>query len=167
MSWKMTNKVKQYVKTMKARGLDVTSQLKEVQENATLLAIEKATELTPPTEDSNNGTGTITGNLKSAWARDSVKVCKKKGDRYITELNNKVEYASFVNDGHRMSKHFVPGLIINPHSGLLEKAPDGMGGGIMVGTKTSYVPGIFMKEAALKTYQESVESQIDELLKGL
>lgn len=167
MSWKITNKVKQYAKTMKARGTDITAQLKEVQENATLLAIEKATELTPPTDDSNNGTGTITGNLKSAWARDSIEVCKKKGNRYITELNNKVEYASFVNDGHRMSKHFVPGLIINPHSGLLEKAPDGMGGGIMVGTKTTYVPGIFMKEAALKTYEESVESQIDELLKGL
>ena len=165
--WKMNNAVSQYVNEMKKRNKDFQSQLKEIQENATLIAIEKATEMTPPIEDVIRGTGTITGTLKSSWAKDSIKECKIKGHRYITELKNSVEYASFVNDGHRLDKHFVPGLIINPYSGLLEKAPEGMKGGIMVGTKTHYIQGIFMKQAALRAYEKSVIAQIDKLMKEL
>lgn len=40
----------------------------------------------------------------------------------------------------------------------------------MVGTKTSYVPGLYMVDAAKKVYQETVESeahkQIEKLFNG-
>lgn len=142
--------------------------VKEVLENATIEAIDTAVSKTPPNEYSNNGTGTITGTLKSAWSRDSIIEAKKNGDgKYITTLCNKEYYASFVNDGHIMDKHFVPGLIINPYTGLLEKMPAGMDGGIVVGTKTKYVVGKYMKENALITFYNSLNKQSKEILKRL
>ena len=78
------------------------------------------------------------------------------GGSVRTELNNNMQYASYVNDGHRVDKHFVPGLIINGN--LLERSPDGSGG-IMVGTKTSYVQGKYMKEAGIGRYLTSCDRQ--------
>lgn len=165
--WAIKNELKKTLNTLKKNKVDFNRMLMEIQENATLRAIEKATDMTPPTEDMDNGTGTITGRLKSAWSQDSIKKAYKKNKLWVTELKNSVEYASYVNDGHRMDKHFVPGLIINPFSGKIEKAPDGMNTGIMVGTKTKYVNGIFMKEAAIKEYEQAVKRQIDKLLKDV
>lgn len=142
--------------------------IKNIQEAATIDAIQTAVEKTPPTpDDSPRGTGMITGTLKSAWARDSIVESKKRGNKYITVLCNKEYYASFVNDGHRMDKHFVPGLMINPYSGLLEKMPAGMEGGIMVGTKTKYVTGKYMKENAITKYYNSLNNQAERMLENM
>ncbi|MFR2781274.1 MAG: hypothetical protein ACLTBL_09905 [Clostridium sp.] len=75
-----------------------------------------------------------------------------------TELNNHMQYASYVNDGHRVDKHFVPGLIKN--GSLLERSPDGSGG-LMVGTKTTYVKGKYMKQKAIGKYRSVVRIELD------
>ena len=75
-------------------------------------------------------------------------------------LANNVEYASYVNDGHRMDKHFVPGLYVNQYSGLLEFDPTAEVG-LMVGTKTKYVKGRFMKEKAIEAYEKTVLEILD------
>ena len=67
-----------------------------------------------------------------------------------------------MNDGHRMDKHFVPGLVINGN--LLEQDPDGEGG-IMVGTKTSYVEGKYMKEKAIGRYRSVVRTELEKRVK--
>ena len=84
------------------------------------------------------------------------------GGSVYTELNNNMQYASYVNDGHRVDKHFVPGLIVNGN--LLERSPDGSGG-IVVGTKTTYVPGKHMKEAAIGRYRSVVRSELEKRVK--
>ena len=33
----------------------------------------------------------------------------------------------------------------------------------MVGTKTSYVPGLYMADAAKKVYQETVKTELDKI----
>ena len=58
----------------------------------------------------------------------------------------------------RVDKHFVPGLIVN--GDLLEKSPDGSGG-IMVGTKTTYVKGKYMKQKAVGKYRAVVRKELD------
>lgn len=63
-----------------------------------------------------------------------------------------------MNDGHRMDRHYVPGLIKNGN--LLERDPDGEGG-IMVGTKTTYVKGKYMKQKAIKRYKKVVKAELD------
>lgn len=141
-------------------------ELTAVAKGATIRAVEKAAELTPPTLDDLSGTNTRSGEMKQHWATDSRMVPVKRGGTYVTELNNGKQYASYVNDGHRMDRHFVPGLVINPESGMLEYNPDGKGG-IVVGTKTRYVEGLFMEEAAHEEYHRVVRAEAERLRRML
>lgn len=164
---KLQNTYKDIIYKLKKSRNNIPSVMKDILERATYDALETAINATPPTEgDSVRGTGMITGNLKSAWSRDSIKESIKRDNKYITVLANNEHYASYVNDGHRLDKHFVPGLIINPYSGLLEKSPDGKGG-IMVGTKTNYIPGKYMKEQAIETFKETLKKESVRILNVL
>ena len=79
-----------------------------------------------------------------------------------------MEYASYVNDGHRMDKHFVPGLYLNETSGLLEYDPGKRSEvGMMVGTKTKYVEGLHMTDAATETYKQTVKTEADALCRRI
>ena len=130
--------------------------------DATLRAIETAQNKTPPPADSLGGTNTRTGELKQHWATDSRTEPEVQNGQYVTELNNNKEYASYVNDGHRMDKHFVPGLYVNESSGLLEYDPSRRDEvGIRVGTKTQYVEGVHMAEAGRHAYEETVDAELE------
>ena len=139
--------------------------LPDLATEATYAAIEAATDVTPPAGDL-TGTKTRSGELKAHWATDSITEPKKRGRRLVTHLANGVSYASYVNDGHRMDRHFVPGLYINPYSDLLEYDPN-YPGGITVGTKTKYVPGLYMAEAGEKAYAKAIDAGIDALLEEI
>lgn len=149
--------------------------LASIAKGATQRAVEKATELTPPTLDDLSGTNTRSGEMKQHWASDSKVNPVHRGDTYVTELNNDKQYASYVNDGHRMDRHFVPGLVINPYSGKLEMVSEGYRDalgvnhlpGIVVGTKTQYVKGLFMEEAAHEEYHRVVRAEFPKLRKLL
>lgn len=142
-------------------------ELSAIAKGATIRAVEKATELTPVgVEKPLAGTNTRSSGMKQDWAAKSKTTPQRRGNTYVTELNNDKKYASYVNDGHRMDRHFVPGLVINPESGMLEYNPDGKGG-IVVGTKTKYVKGLFMKEAAREEYHRVVRMEVDRLRRML
>jgi len=155
------------INTLKNKGADMPKILAESQELATLYAIDKATEMTPPNNDTAlRGTGAITGQAKAHWASDSISRPEVTGDEYKTILANNMHYISYLNDGHRMDMHFVPGLMINPYNGLLEKVDPEMGG-IMVGTKTKYVKGLYMKQAAINVYKDMMLEQLNSEIRGL
>lgn len=135
-------------------GQDIQKIVDEVNTGATIEAVRVATEKTPPNGAAIAGTGTRTGQLAQHWALDS----DTHSVRGTTKLANNMQYASYVNDGHRMDKHFVPGLIQN--GPLLERVPASMGG-IMVGTKTTYVKGLYMKEAGIKRWRKVVRTELD------
>ena len=78
----------------------------------------------------------------------------------MTVLANSMQYASYVNDGHNVTKHFVPGLTINETSGLIEEDPDNKGV-IIVGTKTTYVEGKYMTQKAIGKYRSVVRKELD------
>ena len=139
-------------------------ELSAIVQGATMRAVEKATELTPPTMDDLKGTNTRTGELKQHWATDSKTKPQKNGNTYETTLANNMEYASYVNDGHRMDRHFVPGLVINEETGMLEYNPN-KEGGIVVGTKTAYVEGLFMTEKAIEEYKKVARTECEKLAK--
>lgn len=146
------------VKRLQNIAAMLPGRLNDIAKTATERAVEKAAELTPPTQNDLRGTNTRTGEMKQHWATDSDTNPQKRGKDLVTRLANDKEYASYVNDGHRMDRHFVPGLYINPYSGMLEYAP-GADVGIVVGTKTAYVPGLFMVDEAKKVYQETVQTE--------
>lgn len=138
------------------------SELSNIAKNATIRAVEKAVDMTPPLENDLRGTNTRSGGMKQHWPTDSDTIPQKAGGKYTTILANNKDYASYVNDGHRMDRHFVPGLYVNPSSGMLEINPDGTGG-LVVGTQTSYVPGLHIEEAAQEEYHRVVQSEAEKL----
>ena len=154
--------LEQRMEQLKAMQPKIDGKIASAAQNATLRAMEKAAELTPPTAKDLRGTNTRTGEMKQHWSSDSKPKPTKNGGSYTTILANNMQYASYVNDGHRMDRHFVPGLYINPDSGMLELMP-GAKVGIVVGTKTAYVPGLFMVEAAKEEYSRVVKTELADL----
>ena len=135
---------------------DVPAIIDEVAETATTAAVEKAAENTPP----NGGARIVGPNLRSgdmaqSWATDSITT----PNRGKTLLANLQQYASYVNDGHRVDKHFTSHLAIE--GGQLVGKPDG-DGGLVVGTKTQYVPGLYMKEKAIGVYRDTVRRMLQQ-----
>lgn len=150
-------------------GADVPNIMAAAAEGATIEAVRVATENTPPNNAAIAGTNTRSGQMAQHWALDSVTKpmfgALSGGREFITILANNMQYASYVNDGHRVDKHFVPGLIIN--GGMLEKLSSewSYGQGIVVGTKTTYVKGLYMTEKAKKAYRRTVRKELDMRIK--
>ena len=143
--------------------------LVKAQEEATKRAFEAAADATPPKAGTGRGpymgTNTVTGQLKARWAMDSKTkpeyTAADGGTRkYRTFRRNDMEYASYVNDGHRLDRHFVPGLYVNPDSGLLEYDP-AADVGLIVGTKTFYVKGEFMVDKGTEAYERAILAHLD------
>lgn len=156
--------LEEYILKLEAAQAALPALLSDAAKNATLRAVEAAQDKTPPTADSLSGTNTRSGELKQHWAADSKIIPEQQGDQFVTELANNKDYASYVNDGHRMDKHFVPGLYVNPASGLLEYDPGRKGEvGIMVGTRTQYVPGVYMLEAGQQTYEDTIKAEMEQV----
>lgn len=135
---------------------DIPKIIDEVAEVATIEAVRKARDNTPPNGNAPlAGTNMRTGAMAAAWEKDSI-TTPTHGK---TVLVNSQLYASYVNDGHRVDQHYVPGLY--PNGGLLERVDPNVGG-IVVGTQTSYVKGLFMKEKAIGKYRSTVYRMLSE-----
>lgn len=158
--------LQEYIKKLEAAQAALPEMLADVARNATLRAVEAAQDKTPPTTDSLSGTNTRTGELKQHWATDSRTEPERQGGEIVTELNNNKEYASYVNDGHRMDKHFVPHLTVEPSSGLLQ-IDMSKPGGMMVGTKTTYVEGLHMSDAGIEAYKNTVKIETEKAVNKL
>ena len=148
---------------LRKAGKDIPKIMADVAEGGTIEAVRVATENTPPNGGADiAGTNMRSGDMAQHWTTDSQTVpmggALSGGLIFRTVLANNMQYASYVNDGHRVDKHFVPGLTVN--GGMLEEDPDGEGG-IMVGTKTTYVEGKYMKEKAIRRYRKVVKIELD------
>lgn len=141
---------------------NLPSELSDIMRGATLRAVETATDLTPTTGRYLAGTNTRSGKMKQQWAKDSKTQPQISGTNIITTLENSQEYASYVNDGHRMDRHFVPGLYVNPATGQLEYDPTA-DVGVVVGTRTQYVQGLFMVDKAKREYKKVLREEAKRL----
>lgn len=163
MSYKVS--LQQRLQQLKKAQAELPDIMYKVQKDATLRAVEAATDATPPKA----GTGRLAGQnmlasgLKEHWATDSkvepIGGALSDGSTYATVLANNLEYASYVNDGHRMDRHFVPGLYIDENGQLVKDLSRDVG--IVVGTKTKYVKGEFMVDKAKEAYEKTVLSELD------
>lgn len=150
--------IRKRLKQLYELGEDVPKIIDEVNTGAAIEAVRVATENTPPNTGNLAGTGMRTGQLAQHWTLDS-ETTSRNG---VAFLRNNMQYASYVNDGHRMDMHFVPGLIVN--NGLVERVHADEGG-IMVGTRTKYVRGFYMKEKAIKRWQKVVRLELDKRIR--
>ena len=96
----------------------------------------------------------ILGTLSKAKYLIGKLLSQKNGTRYISLKTIRLLSGSVIG----VIGIVVPGLIINGN--LLEMSPDGSGG-IMVGTKTSYVQGKYMKEAGIGRYRDVVRTELE------
>lgn len=152
-----------FIQALKKQKEKLSAAMVNIAREATFAAVEAATEKTPPISDV-KGTHTRSGALKAHWATDSMTEPKKRARELVTTLRNNMYYASYVNDGHRMDRHFVPGLYINPFSDQLEyDAARKDEVGIMVGTQTDYVEGLYMAEAGDAAYGATVKAMAQDL----
>lgn len=165
-----TNAFRAYLTKMQKAQKDFPGVLAGACKKATLRAVEATTDATPPKADTGRGpyigANTVTGELKQHWAADSQVEPSVSGAAIQTALRNNLPYASYVNDGHRLDRHFVPGLHINEQSGLLEYDP-GADVGIVVGTKTKFVKGEFMVERGKEAYSETLKEELGPRVKEL
>ena len=171
MSYTVT--LQQRIQQLKKAQAKLSKVLAEVAKGATMRTVEAAQDATPPKAGTGRlgGTHTLTGELKAHWATDStiepIGGALSGGKTYISFLANNMEYASYVNDGHRMDKHFVPGLYVGV-DGQLEYDPEVaelQAGGLVVGTKTKYVKGEFMTDKAREAYEKAVLAELEKRVK--
>lgn len=157
MSYTVT--LQQRIQQLKKAQADVPEILRRTAKQATLRAIEAAQEATPPKAGRLPGTNTVAGELKQHWETDSNAEPVVTGAKYETLLANNKNYASYVNDGHRMDRHFVPGLYIDENGQLARDLERDVG--LVVGTKTKYVKGEFMTDKAKEAYEKACLTDLD------
>lgn len=157
------------IQELKKAQQSLTLTLIKVSKEATKRAVEAAMDATPPKKGTDSeghvGVNMRTGELKEHWATDSVVEPLVTGGKYETFLKNDMEYASYVDQGHRMDRHFVPGLYVD-ENGVLNYDP-ARNVGLVVGTKTKYVKGEFMVDKAREAYEKAVLAQLDEEIERL
>ena len=153
--------LQQRLHQLKKLQADLPNVMHAAARDATMRAIEATMDATPPKAGGDRlpGVNTVTGELKAHWETDSVTEPQKVGGGYVTFLANDMEYASYVNNGHRMDRHFVPGLYVD-ENGQLNYDPAAKVG-LVVGTKTTYVKGEFMVDKGKEAYQKAVEEILD------
>lgn len=152
------SQIRKRLEELRKAGQDIPKIMVEVAEEATVAAVDVAVQNTPPNGANIAGTNTRSGQMAQHWELDSQTKPVMTGASAQTILANDMQYASYVNDGHRVDKHFVPGLIQN--GGHLERVDPDVGG-IIVGTKTTYVPGLYIKEKAIGKYRSVVRKELD------
>lgn len=165
MSYTVT--LQQRIQQLKKAQADLPNILYKTAKGATMRAVEAAMDATPPKKGTGSlkGTHTRTGELKQHWATDSVVEPLVTGGKYETFLRNDKDYASYVDQGHRMDKHFVPGLYVD-ENGVINYDPTAKVG-LVVGTKTKYVKGEFMVDKAKEAYEKVVLTELDKEIRGL
>jgi hypothetical protein len=155
--------LKKRLEALRKAGADVPAICAAVARGATIAAVNVTVNATPPNGAEIKGVNTRSGNMARHWVADSITTPKKVGHHYQTALKNNMQYASYVNDGHRMDKHFTVHVAIE--GGDLVGKPDGTGG-LVVGTKTSYIPGLYMKEKGMTEYSRVVRFELDKAVRG-
>lgn len=154
---------RRYLKRLQKAGVKVREIVIDAAKTGTMAAVETAAQHTPPNGGAPiRGVNTRTGEMAQSWATDSQIIPTVSGNTITTALCNNKQYASYVNDGHRMDKHFTTHVAIE--NGMLVGKPDGTGG-LMVGTKTSYIPGLYMKEKATGKYKTTVRYMLQDAVR--
>lgn len=86
-------------------------------------------------------TPAVTGDARAKW---QTRKAYKVANGFSARLFNNSAYIGYINNGHRMEPHFVPGEWVGD---TFEYDPF-LKSGVLMGSKTKYVKGKFMMEKA-------------------
>lgn len=157
-----TVNLQQRLQQLKRAQANLPEVLYQIQKDAAQRAVEAAKEATPPAKGEKTGrlagTNMITGRLLDGWDKSKVEP-EVSTEKLTSYLINNMDYASYVDQGHRMDRHFVPGLYIDENGQLARDLT--AKSGLVVGTKTKYVKGEFMVDRAKEAYQKTILAELD------
>lgn len=110
------------------------------------------------------GFNVISNSLYNSW---DARFEKDESGFGKVVLENKKSYAKWVQDGHRVKRHFVPWLY-KDEMGTLSYETDHNQPlfGLVVGTKTKYVKGIDMVGPAIDAFNDTFEEETRKLLES-
>ena len=120
-----------FIKELKQFPNEFDAIVEELLNETVDVAEVKAKDLTP----------TVSGDAKAKW---KTKKAYKVGNGFKAKLFNNSKYIGYLNNGHRMAKHFVPGYWCGNEFKYDPQAKEG----VVMGSKTKYVKGKFMLEKA-------------------
>lgn len=100
------------------------------------------------------GLNMITNSLYNSWHANYSAHGSRLG---FLELSNARPYAKYVQEGHRVTRHFVPWLYIGGN-GLINRETKHSGKlfGLTVGVPETFVPGVDMTGPAVQTFMDAV-----------
>ena len=123
-----------------------------------MAAVSKAVERTAPNDGIPRGVNMVTGSMAQRWVTDSNTEPEDFGTEMVTYLKNDSQYASYVNNGHWMRRHFVPGLYVA--NGLVNRTDKPGIGLIVAKSGEMWVQGRYMEDAALQEYETVLKSEL-------
>lgn len=160
--------LKQFADKAKSIPNAIRKELESNADIASLAMVESAKAHTPHEGDGKKrGFFVISNSLQDSWHVEYKKVRSKAVVGNISLQNDK-HYASYVQSGHRVSKHFVPWLY-KDGMGTLSYEPNHNQPlfGLVVGTKTPYVKGVDMVGPAVDAFNEKFDELTKETLSKL
>lgn len=146
---------------------EIVAGIEQNVKDAADVAVLAAREATPHDGDGKKrGYNTITGELEAHWSWRFIRQDSYNKHNFGTlYIYNDTSYASFVQFGHNMHKHFVPWLYIDGCGTISYETNHNLPMfGLVVGTKTKYVDGRDMIGPAEKAFNETFTKLTQDLL---
>lgn len=153
--------IQTYVKVLGKKKEAIRQAVIDAQREATVAAVRTAVAKTAPNDGIPRGVNMVTGNMARHWAADSKTEPVSDGHTSVTELNCDVPYASYVNNGHWLHRHFVPGLYID--GGLVNRTSAPGVGLIVAKDGKKWVEGRFMETDALEEYRYILHKELEKI----
>lgn len=131
---------------LRKRGADLDRIFRDISKGATQRAIAAAEDKTsPPPARILKHPSKATGTLKQHWATDSkvepeIRPHPGGGAEFVTVLGNDMDYASYVDQGHK--------IVVKTKEGLKE---------------VGFCPGVFMAEAGHDAFETAALAELDKI----
>jgi hypothetical protein len=157
--------MRHFVEKFKAIKKYTDNQTKQNVKDACYEMVARAKERTPPHEGEERGVNTVTGNMARHW--DSSYYVN--GDDIKVRLYNNVQYASYVENGHKMDRHFVQWLYIDGTGTIARHQPNPGEPlfGLVVGTKTTYVEPEHIVDQAKERFYEAYSVMRNDMINNV
>lgn len=160
----LDKKLKVLADNAKSMSKSVRKQITKDVLEACDIMVQTAKEHTPHEGDGKKrGFDVISNSLQDGWNAD-FETSQNSKEVGTVSLTNDKYYAKFVQNGHKVKRHFVPWLYKDGMGTISYETDHGQPlFGLVVGTNTPYVKGVDMVGPAVEAFNEAIEERGEKL----